>query len=226
MKLLLVEDDQVVAEFISRGLTQSGYVVSHAANGVDGFDLAINETPDVGIFDLMLPGMDGFSLIESIRSRGINLPILILSAKRSVDDRVRGLQRGGDDYLVKPFSFSELLARVQALHRRSTQTLESSTLSKHGLELDLLTRRVTREGVRIDLQPKEFSLLEYLIRNADHVVSRTMIMERVWNYNFDPHTNIVEARISKLREKVDRDFEYSLIHTVRGIGYVFRREEP
>jgi len=190
MKILLVEDDPVVAKFIVKGMKEAGHVVSHAGDGLDGLDLAVNENPDVGIVDLMLPGMNGFALIETLRSRGIGLPLLILSAMRSVDDRVRGLQQGGDDYLVKPFSFSELLARVHALHRRSTQVVEATKLSRYGVELDLMTRRVSRAGKRIDLQPREFSLLEYLVRNADQVVSRTMIMERVWNYNFDPQTNV------------------------------------
>jgi len=224
MRILLIDDDKTIAEFISQGMKEAGFAVDYADNGIDGLHLALSGAYDIGIFDLMLPKLDGLSIIERIRERRINLPIIILSAKRSVDDRVAGLRKGGDDYLVKPFSFSELLARVQALIRRTTTVVEASTLSSHGLSMDLLARTVTREGKRIDLQPKEFALLEYLMRNEGHIVSKTMIMERVWNYNFDPHTNIVEARISKLREKIDKDFMLPLIHTVRGLGYVLRQE--
>jgi DNA-binding response OmpR family regulator len=170
----------------------------------------------------MLPGLDGLSILDRLRQEKKNLPIIILSAKRTVDDRITGLRHGGDDYLVKPFSFSELLARVESLFRRGQHVVEPTSLSFHDLRLDLLARTVTRSGIKIDLQPKEFSLLEYLIRNAGHVVSKTMIMERVWDYNFDPGTNVVEARMSKLREKVDRDFEIPLIHTIRGLGYVVK----
>ncbi|MCL4170868.1 UNVERIFIED_CONTAM: hypothetical protein GTU68_024724 [Idotea baltica] len=170
----------------------------------------------------MLPGLDGLSIIDQIRKKKMTLPIIILSAKRSVDDRINGLRQGSDDYMTKPFSFSELLARIEALLRRSNNESEPSSLTISNLTLDLLSRRVTRNGKRIDLQPKEFTLLEYLIRNKGRVVSKTMIMERVWNYDFDPGTNVVEARISKLREKIDKNFDIPLIHTVRGLGYVIR----
>lgn len=224
MRILLIEDDLTIAEFICKGLKEAGYTVDSADNGRVGLQLALSGDYDIGIFDLMLPQLDGLTVIERLRQQRIKLPIIILSARRSVDDRVAGLHHGGDDYLTKPFSFSELLARVQALHRRSSNVVESSTLSAHGLTLDLLARTVSRDGKRVDLQPKEFALLEYLMRNEGHIVSKTMIMERVWNYNFDPHTNIVEARVSKLRDKIDKGFATPLIHTVRGLGYVLRND--
>lgn len=222
MRILLIEDDKTIADFIGQGMKQAGYQITHVDNGRDGLHLALCEAFDAGIIDIMLPQMDGVSIVEKMRERKINLPVIFLSAKRSIDDRVHGLHRGGDDYLTKPFSFSELLARVQALIRRANQVVESTTLSSNGLSLDLLARTVSREGKKIDLQPKEFALLEYLLRNEGHIVSKTMIMERVWDYNFDPHTNVVEARISKLREKVDHGFASPLIHTVRGVGYVLK----
>lgn len=222
MRALLIEDDLTVSAFVARGLREVGYTVECVHDGVAGFDAAQNGSFDVAIVDLMLPGLDGLSIIQRIRENGVRLPVVILSAQRSVDDRINGLRAGGDDYLIKPFSLGELLARVDALLRRASDTEPGSTLTLAGLSLDLLSRRVIRDGQRIDLQPREFSLLEYLIRNRGHVVSKTMIMERVWNYNFDPCTNVVEARISKLREKVDKPFDTPLIHTVRGIGYVLR----
>lgn len=222
MRLLLIEDDEVVARFVQNGLREAGHTVLVANDGLDGLDLALNENFDVAIVDLMLPSLDGLTLIDRMRQQHVKAPVIILSAKRSIDDRIAGLRTGGDDYLTKPFSFSELLARLEALFRRVNQVDTSSTLCFADLELDLLSRRVTRSGQKIDLQPKEFTLLEYLIRNAGNVVSRTMIMERVWNYNFDPCTNVVEARVSKLREKVDKHFETPLIHTVRGAGYVLK----
>ncbi len=222
MRILLIEDDTLLANYIIKGMGEAGHTVLYAANGQIGLDLATNEHFDVAIVDLMLPFVDGLSIIERMRQEKINVPVIILSAKRSVDDRVLGLRGGSDDYLTKPFSFSELLARVEALLRRSSELEPSSHLRIHDLEMDLLSRRVTRAGKRIDLQPKEFSLLEYLIRNSGHVVSKTMIMERVWNYNFDPCTNVVEARISKLREKVDKCFDIPLIQTIRGVGYTLR----
>ena len=225
MRVLLVEDDNTIADFIQKGLKEAGYSVDHAQNGVEGLDLALNESYDVGIIDIMLPRLDGLSIIEKMRSQKINTPVIILSAKRSIDDRVKGLQHGGDDYLTKPFSFSELLARVQALLRRANQIVEATSIQAHGITIDLLARTVVREGKKIDLQPKEFALLEYLMRHEGHIVSKTMITERVWNYNFDPQTNVVEARISKLREKVDKGFSTQLIHTVRGLGYVFKKKD-
>lgn len=224
MKILLIEDDPVIADFVVRGFQQSGYTIAHEANGNHGLKLALRDNFDLAIIDIMLPGLDGLSVIGELRKQGEHLPIIILSAKRGVDDRVMGLRKGSDDYLIKPFSFSELLARVEALLRRSNSTPESSTLTVGDLELDLLARKVTRAGKKIDLQPKEFSLLEYLLRNTGHVVSKTMIMERVWNYHFDPHTNVVEARVSRLREKIDKGFTSPLIHTIRGVGYILKQD--
>jgi two-component system OmpR family response regulator len=223
MRILLIEDDQIIADFIQKGMKSAGFAIDHIADGLVGLHAAMTQDYDVGILDLMLPGLDGLSILDRLRQEKKNFPIIILSAKRTVDDRITGLRHGGDDYLVKPFSFSELLARVESLLRRSQHVVEPTSLSFHDLRLDLLARTVTRSGTKIDLQPKEFALLEYLIRNAGHVVSKTMIMERVWDYNFDPGTNVVEARISKLREKVDKDFETPLIHTVRGLGYVVKK---
>lgn len=222
MKILLIEDDQVIADFIMKGMDQAGYMIDHQTNGRFGLQAALNQSYDIAIIDVMLPQMDGLSIIQQIRNRRINLPIVILSARRSVDDRIRGLQHGGDDYLIKPFSFGELLARVDALLRRASNVVEPSHLNFDDLSMDLLGRTVTRGEKRIDLQPKEFSLLEYLLRNQGRVVSKTMMIERVWNYNFDPGTNVVEARISKLREKIDKGFDKPLIHTVRGLGYVLK----
>ncbi|MCH2192306.1 MAG: response regulator transcription factor [Gammaproteobacteria bacterium] len=223
MRILLIEDDQMIADFIVKGLREAGFCIDHVANGQDGLDRALNDGYDLAILDIMLPGLDGLSIIERMRQHKIETPVIILSAKRSIDDRVRGLQSGGDDYLIKPFSFSELLARIQAQLRRANSSVEASSLTMHDLSLDLLSRTVTREGKDIELQPKEFALLAYLMRNAGNIVSKTMIMERVWNYNFDPQTNIVEARISKLREKVDKNFAFPLIHTIRGLGYTLKK---
>ena len=224
MNILIVEDDPVIADFVRKGLKEAGYAIKHADNGLDGLSMALCGSFDIAIVDIMLPKMDGLSLIKAMRDKKINLPVIILSAKRSVDDRIDGLRHGGDDYLTKPFSFSELLARVEALLRRANRVVESSILSVADLSLDLRARTVQRDGQRIDLQPKEFALLEYLVRHVGHVVSKTMIMERVWDYNFDPGTNVVEARISKLREKVDKGFAQQLIHTIRGVGYVLKSE--
>ena len=199
--------------------------MDHATNGEDGLHFALTETYDAAIVDVMLPKLDGLSLITEIRKQGKNTPVIILSAKRSVEDRIKGLQTGSDDYLTKPFSFSELLARLQALIRRANGVSEATRLTVADLTMDLLAREVTRSGLRIDLQPREFSLLEYLMRNAGKVVSKTMIMEHVWDYNFDPQTNVVEARMSKLRDKVDKDYEKKLIHTVRGAGYVLKETD-
>jgi len=220
MRVLLVEDDERQAEFIRRGLEQEGACIDHAPDGEQGLNLAISAPYDVFIFDLMLPVRDGLSLIHAVRGKGISTPILVLSARNSVDDRVQGLRAGGDDYLVKPFAFSELVARLDALHRRATGLAEPARLSVADLSMDLQRHKAFRGDIPLDLQPKEYVLLEYLMRNSGRVVSKTMIMEHVWDYNFDPQTNVVEARISRLREKVDRPFEIHLIHTVRGIGYV------
>ena len=222
MRALLVEDDTTIADFVVRGLREAGLVVDHAVDGEAGLTAATTQSYDVAIVDLMLPKRDGLSLIEGLRRRGVTTPVLILSARRSVDDRVRGLQTGGDDYLTKPFAFAELLARVQALIRRATRTPEPTTLTVEDVTLDLLSRRVTRAGKPIDLRPREFTLLEYLMRNQGNVVSKTMILSHVWEYNFDPQTNIVDVLVSRLREKIDRPFEKKLLHTVRGVGYVLR----
>ncbi|HEX2964494.1 MAG TPA: response regulator [Syntrophorhabdaceae bacterium] len=222
MRILFIEDDEVIASFVRKGLKEAGFVVDHVNDGVDGLHLALKESFDVGIIDVMLPGMDGLNVISQMRGQGCNIPVIILSAKRSVEDRVKGLETGSDDYLTKPFAFTELLARIQALLRRSNNIPESTRLVIEDLSMDLLTREVKRSDCRIELQPKEFSLLEYLMRNHKRVVSKTMIMEHVWDYNFDPQTNVVEARISKLRDKVDKDFERKLIHTIRGAGYVLK----
>ena len=222
MRLLLVEDDIKIAEFVVNGLRETGFAVDHAKDGEDGLHLALTEPYDIAVVDLMLPKLDGLTLIEEVRRNKINIPVLILSAKRSVDDRVKGLKTGSDDYLVKPFAFSELLARIQALIRRSTLVTSPSELTVADLRLDLYTRKVFRAEKEILLQPLEFSLLEYLMRNAERVVSKTMIMEHVWDYNFNPQTNVVEARICYLRDKIDKDFDIKLIHTVRGVGYVLK----
>jgi two-component system OmpR family response regulator len=196
--------------------------VDRAADGDAGLELALAAPYDAAIVDVMLPKRDGLSLIDELRRRGVTTPVLILSAKRSVDDRVRGLQAGGDDYLTKPFAFAELLARVQALVRRASRTPEPTTLTVEDLVLDLLSRRVVRGGTAIDLRPREFALLEYLMRSAGKVVSKTMILSHVWDYSFDPQTNIVDVLVSRLREKIDRPFPKKLLHTVRGVGYVLR----
>ena len=222
MRALLVEDDATIAEFVARGLREAGFAVDPEADGEAGLAAALRQSYDVAIVDLMLPRRDGLSLIEELRRRKVMTPVLILSARRSVDDRVRGLQAGGDDYLTKPFAFAELLARVQALLRRSTRAAEPTTLAVDDLTLDLLSRRVIRAGQPVDLRPREFALLEYLMRNAGRVVSKTMILSHVWEYNFDPQTNIVDVVISRLRDKIDRPFEHKLLHTVRGVGYVLR----
>ena len=222
MRLLFVEDDSRMVSFVGKGLKEAGYVVEHAPDGASGLRLALHESFDAAIVDIMLPGMDGLALIEELRRKRISLPVIIVSAKRSVDERVRGLQAGGDDYLTKPFSFSELLARVHALIRRANNTPEPTGITVGDLHIDLLARLVTRANRRIDLQRREFSVLEYLARNVGRVVTKTMIIERVWDYNFDPQTNVVESRICRLRDKIDKDFDTPLIHTVRGMGYVLR----
>ena len=222
MRLLVIEDDRTIASFLVKGLQEAGFAVDHAEDGRGGLALARTEPYDAAVVDLMLPGLDGLSLIEELRREKVRTPVLILSARRSVDDRVRGLQAGGDDYLVKPFAFSELLARVQALIRRSTGETQPTRLVVADLALDLITRRVDRAGTAIELRPREFTLLEYLMRNAGRVVSKTMIMEHVWNYSFDPRTNVVDVLVFRLREKIDRGFETKRIHTVRGIGYVLK----
>jgi two-component system OmpR family response regulator len=224
MRVLLVEDDKKIASFISKGLKEAGFATDHAEDGVDGLHLALNEPYDAAIIDIMLPGLDGLSLIEELRRKKINTPIIVLSAKRSVDDRIKGLQIGGDDYLTKPFSFSELLARVQALIRRSSGVSEPNMLEVTDLSMNIITREITRGDRKIELQPREFSLLEYLMRNKGRVLSKTMILEHVWDYNFDPQTNVVDVLVCRLRNKVEKDFEHKLIHTIRGVGYVLKED--
>ncbi len=222
MRILLIEDDPEIARFVVRGLKRESFAVDHAENGEDGLHLALTEDYDTAVVDIMLPRLDGISLVRKLRSAGRNTPVIILSAKRSTEEKVEGLQSGSDDYLAKPFSFTELLARIQALIRRATGTPETTRLRVGELHLDLLKREVTRAGRTIILQPREFALLEYLMRNAGRVVSKTMIIEHVWDYNFEPQTNIVEVSISRLRNKIDRDFDQPMIHTIRGAGYVVK----
>jgi DNA-binding response OmpR family regulator len=222
MRVLLVEDDPTIAEFVEGGLREAGFAVAHAADGRTGLNKAAAEPYDAAIVDVMLPQMDGLALIDALRARGIRMPVLILSARRTVDDRVRGLQTGGDDYLTKPFDFAELLARVQALIRRATGASEPTRLSAGDLSLDLLTRKVQRGAQLIELRPREFALLEYLMRNAGRVVSKTSILSHVWGYNFDPNTNVVDVLVSRLRDRIDKPFAEKLVHTVRGVGYVLR----
>jgi two-component system, OmpR family, response regulator len=220
MRILVVEDDDTLADFVSKGLKEAGYVVDVARDGRAGLDAASARKPDLAVVDLNLPGLDGFSLIESLRQRGLKFPVLILSARRSVDDRVRGLHIGGDDFLTKPFAFAELLARVQALLRRVPETGEPTHLHVADLAIDLLARTVTRHGQRIDLRPREYALLEYLARHPNQVVSKTMILSRIWNYSFDPRTNVVDVLVHRLREKIDEGFDPKLLHTRRGMGYL------
>ena len=222
MRALLVEDDPTIAAFVAKGLKEAGFTVDHAADGVTGLGIARQGPHEVAIVDLMLPALDGLSLIESMRREGIRTPVLILSARQSVDDRVRGLTIGGDDYLTKPFAFPELLARVHALIRRATGAPPPTELAAGDLKLDLVSRRAVRAGREIELRPREFALLEYLMRNAGRVVSKTMILSQVWDYSFDPQTNVVDVLVFRLREKIDKGFPTKLIHTVRGAGYVLK----
>ncbi len=222
MRILIIEDDKKIASFITSGLKQAGFAVDHEDNGEDGLRALLDGSYDSAIVDIMLPRLDGLTLIEELRLKKVNTPVIILSAKHSVDDRVRGLQAGGDDYLTKPFSFSELLARLQALIRRSTGMAETTRLAVRDISVNLLTREVERGGRKIELQSREFALLEYFLRNADRVVSKTMILEHIWGYNFDPQTNVVDVLVCRLRNKIEKDFDRKLIHTIRGIGYVLK----
>jgi two-component system OmpR family response regulator len=226
VKILIVEDNERVARFVMRGLRESGHTVQHAGDGRDGLFLASSEPHDVIIMDRMLPGnVDGLAIIEALRKSGNRTPILILSALNDVDERIRGLRSGGDDYLTKPFAFGERLARVDALGRRSVEQGAERTLQVGDLRMDLLSRRVTRGARAITLQPREFKLLEYLMRHADQVVTRTMLLEAVWDYNFDPQTNVVDVHISKLRAKLEHDSEQPLVRTVRNAGYMMSAHE-
>ena len=222
MRVLVVEDDPKIASFVAKGLKQSGFAVDQAGDGEDALALALATPYDAAVVDVMLPKLDGLGLVGALRARQVATPVLFLSAKGSVDDRIRGLQAGGDDYLVKPFAFSELLARVQALIRRAHRETDPVSLTVGALAMNLLTREVRRDGRVIELQTREFQLLEYLMRNAGRAVSKTMILEHVWDYSFDPQTNVVDVVICRLRNKIDRGSERKLIHTIRGVGYVIK----
>lgn len=228
MKILVIEDDETIADYIAKGFRESGFTVDVARDGFEGSELALSNIYSAAVIDIMLPGVDGLTIIEDMRKQDIKTPVLILSARRTVDDRVQGLRTGGDDYLVKPFSFSELEARIEALIRRGTPEKESrnarETLHFADLELDPWKHEVRRGGQVISLQPKEFSLLEYMVRNAGRVVTKTAILEAIYEYNFDPQTNVVDVLVHRLRSKVDKDFSTKLIHTIRGAGYVLRHE--
>jgi two-component system, OmpR family, response regulator len=224
MKLLVIEDDREAAAYIAKGLSESGYVVDHAGDGREGLFMATSGAYDALIVDRMLPQMDGLALIAALRSAEIRTPVLILSALGAVDDRVKGLRAGGDDYLTKPFAFAELLARLEALLRRGAGSAATTKLKVGELEMDLLARSVTRGGRELDLLPREFRLLEFLMRHAGQVVTRTMLLENVWDYHFDPQTNVIDVHISRLRQKIDKGFAKPLLHTVRGAGYLLRAE--
>ncbi len=226
MHVLVIEDDPDVAAYLVKGLKEHGYNVDHAEDGKNGLFLATSEDYDLMIVDRMLPALDGLTIVKSVRAAGKSTPMLILSALGEVDDRVEGLRAGGDDYLTKPFAFSELLARLDALVRRSKHSSSTeTTLRVADLELDLLTRVARRRGQAIDLQPREYRLLEYLMNNAGRVVTRTMLLEQVWDYHFDPQTNVIDVHISRLRSKIDKGFDMPLLHTVRGAGYMIREPE-
>jgi two-component system OmpR family response regulator len=226
MRILLIEDDTDTAAYLAKGLDESGHAVHVAHNGRDGLFMALDQPYEVLVVDRMLPGMDGLAIIRALRTSGNQTPALILSALGEVDARVEGLRAGGDDYLVKPFAFSELLARLEALVRRTATATEQTTHLKVGdLEMDLLSREVKRDGQGIDLQPREFRLLEFLMRNSGQVVTRTMLLENVWDYNFDPQTNVIDVHISRLRGKIDKQFAQPMLHTIRGAGYVLRADD-
>ncbi len=220
MRLLVVEDDRKLASFIVKGFEEAGFAVDHCADGEEGLVMTQGNDYDAAIVDVMLPRLDGLSLVRELRKEQATVPVLILSAKATVDDRVKGLQTGGDDYLAKPFAFAELLARVNALVRRSSRVVEPTCLSARDLTLDLSSRKVTRAGQQIELHPREFSLLEYLLRNTGRVVTKTMILSHVWDYSFDPQTNVVDVLVCRLRNKIEKGFPTKLIRTVRGMGYV------
>jgi two-component system OmpR family response regulator len=224
MRMLVVEDDPKIASFIVKGFKQSGFAVDQYADGAEGLSHALDEPYDVVVLDIMLPSLDGLSVVQKIREKKILTPVLLLSAKGSVDDRVKGLRSGGDDYVTKPFSFVELLARVEALVRRSSRTAEPTSVTVADLSLDLQTRKVTRNGKAIDLQAREFALLEYLMRNAGRVVTKNMILGHIWDYAFEPQTNVVDVLVCRLRNKVDKGFEPQRIKTQRGLGYILEVE--
>jgi two-component system OmpR family response regulator len=224
MRLLVVEDDTKIASFVIRGLKENGFDVDHAADGERGRELARVVNYDALVLDVMLPKLDGLSVLRQLRQEKIFIPALILSAKATVDDRVKGLHAGGDDYLNKPFAFSELLARVQALIRRATHTAEPTKLSAGDLSMDLISREVSRNGQKVDLQAREFALLELLLRHPGRAVTKTMILEHLWGYNFDPQTNVVDVLVHRLRAKMDKDFPVKLIQTLRGVGYVLKAD--
>ena len=222
MRILVIEDDKEAATWLLKGLTESGHVADHAVDGEEGLALAREKVHDVLIVDRMLPRLDGLTMIQTLRAEGVTAPVLILSALGDVDERVKGLRAGGDDYLAKPYAFSELLARIEGLSRRRHQGPQQTRLKAVDLEMDLLTRTVTRSGRPIILQPREFKLLEYLMRNAGHVVTRTMLLENVWDYHFDPQTNVIDVHVSRLRAKIDKGFDEPILQTVRGAGYLLR----
>ena len=224
MRILLIEDDAKIASFIEKGLKEAGFSVDKCGDGQSGLECAVTIAYDAAVVDLMLPLLDGLSVIEAMRREEINTPVLILSAKQSVDDRIQGLQRGGDDYMVKPFSFSELLARIQALIRRDKKNTKPMFLTVADLEMDLLKHEVSRSGQKIELPAKEYALLEYMMHNPGIVLSKTSILERVYDYSFDPQTNVVDVLVCRLRNKIDKDFSDKMIHTVRGMGYVLKAQ--
>jgi two-component system, OmpR family, response regulator len=219
MKVLVIEDDREAAAYVVKGLSESGYVVDHAAEGREGLYMATDGSYDALVVDRMLPGMDGLAIVAALRAAGVNTPMLILSALGAVDDRVKGLRAGGDDYLVKPFAFAELLARLESLMRRGGGSQPTTRLAVGDLEMDLLARKVRRASQDIELLPREFRLLEFLMRRAGQVVTRTMLLENVWDYHFDPQTNVIDVHVSRLRQKIDKGFDRPLLHTVRGAGY-------
>lgn len=225
MRILVIEDDAIVASFLKKRLSEDGHLVDHAADGQEGLLLASGDDYEAMIIDRMLPGVDGLTVIQTIRSNDNRTPVLILSALGEVDDKVRGLKAGGDDYLVKPFAYSELMARVESLVRRFSSQEERTSLEIAGLKMNLLSREVSRDDQKIDLKPREFLLLEYLMRHAGQILTRTMLLEAVWDYHFDPQTNVIDVHISRLRQKIDRAFSQPLIHTIRGAGYVLRAPE-
>ena len=222
MRILIVEDDSQIAGYLEKGLAEAGFAVDAMSDGIEAYQMALTTDYDALVVDVMLPGIDGIELIRRLRAKAIQTPVLILSARGSLDDKLEGFKAGTDDYLTKPFSFAELLMRLNALIRRSSGSSQSMILSAGDLEMDLLSRSVRRGDVEIELQPREYSLLEYLMRNAGNVVTKTMILEHVWDYHFDPQTNVVDVLVHRLRSKIDREFDLKLIHTIRGVGYVLK----